>query len=213
MRRAARLVVLAIALATAPSAGAPKDANDANDSLDEADELDERDGDTAGDRRAEPALPSPAVQVAAPPIREVLTAAYTSAGLDEDRSRSWSRRARLAGLVPWLSVRTGRDTRWQDLDPEVDRDTTIEVRATWRLDRLVFDGRELQVASIRAAHRRERRRLASQVIQAYFAWRRLASAARVEPRWASRAEQATAELDALTDGWFSREVARIGRRR
>lgn len=209
MRRAARLVVLAIVLATAPSAGAP---NDANDSLDEADDLDDRDGDPAGDRR-EPDLPSPAVQVAAPPIREVLTAAYTSAGLDEDRSRSWSRRARLAGLVPLLSVRTGRDTRWQDLDPEVDRDTTIEVRATWRLDRLVFDGRELQVASIRAAHRRERRRLASQVIQAYFAWRRLTSAARVEPRWASRAEQATAELDALTDGWFSREVARIGRRR
>jgi hypothetical protein len=71
----------------------------------------------------------------------------------------------------------------------------LEVRATWRLDRLVFDGRELQASSIEAARRRERRGLASRVIRAYFAWRRAASP--------GHREETAAELDALTDGWFS----------
>ncbi|HEU0031811.1 MAG TPA: hypothetical protein VFQ53_14335 [Kofleriaceae bacterium] len=142
----------------------------------------------------------------APSIGAVLAAAYASAGLDRDPSRSWIRRARLAGLVPWLTVRTGRDTSWQDNDPDVDHGLALEVRATWRLDRLVFDSRELQVASIDAARRRERRRLASRVIRAYFTWRRAAGHAS-DPAAAVRADEAAAELDALTDGAFSEALA------
>ena len=138
-----------------------------------------------------------------PAVTEVLSAAYRAAGLDRDPSRGWIRRARLGGLVPWVTVRTGRDTSWQDNDPDVDHGMALEVRATWRLDRLVFDGRELQVASVAAARRRERRRLASRVIRTYFAWRRA-------PVGSSRAEEAAAELDALTDGWFSETFAGHG---
>jgi hypothetical protein len=141
----------------------------------------------------------PKRRVDGPPIAGVLAAAYTAAGLDRDLSRGWIRRARLAGLVPWISVRTGRNTSWETSAPEVDYGVAIEVRATWRLDRLVFDGRELQVASVEAARRRERRRLASRVIRAYFAWRRASE--RFGGR--DRADEAAAELDALTDGWFS----------
>jgi hypothetical protein len=148
----------------------------------------------------------PRRRVDGPPIAEVLRAAYASAGLDRDLSRGWIRRARLAGLVPWISVRTGRNTRWETSAPEVDYGVAIEVRATWRLDRLVFDGRELQVASVEAARRRERRRLASRVIRAYFAWRR-ASERLGGPGARDRADEAAAELDALTDGWFSDAVA------
>jgi len=140
--------------------------------------------------------------VRGPAIAEVLSAAYGAAGLDRDPTRGWIRRARLAGLVPWVTVRTGRDTSWQDNDPDIDHGLALEVRATWRLDRLVFDGRELQVASIEAARRRERRRLASRVIRTYFAWRRAAGRA-PQPGGGSRADEAAAELDALTDGWFS----------
>ena len=150
--------------------------------------------------------------MAGPSIGEVLSAAYRAAGLDRDPARGWIRRARVAGLVPSLTVRTGRNTSWQELDPDVDRGTTLEVRATWRLDRLVFDGRELQVASIEAARRRERRRLASHVIRAYFHWQRAASAAAADPRWSLRAEEAAADLDALTDGWFAGELPRAQRR-
>jgi len=157
--------------------------------------------------------PEPAARVPGPPVGEVLAAAYRAAGLDRDPARGWIRRARVAGLIPSVSVRTGRNASWQDLDPEVDRGTAIEVRATWRLDRLLFDGRELQVASIEAARRRERRQLAGRVIRAYFHWQRMAGAAAAQPRWASRAAEAAAELDALTDGWFSDQLAQPPPRR
>lgn len=157
--------------------------------------------------RDEPPLPTVRVIIVGPPIGKVLAAAYATAGLDTSPIRSWNRRARLGGLVPWVSVRSGRNTSWQVApDPDIDHGMTIEVRATWRLDRLVFDGRELQAASIDAARRRERRRLASHVIRRYFEWRRAAEAASVQSRWQSRAEEAAAELDALTEGWFSDEL-------
>lgn len=137
--------------------------------------------------------------VDAPSVKDVLAAAYRTAGLDGDVGRGFARRARLAGLVPMVSVRTGRDSSWRDSDPDVARGMVIDVRATWRLDRLVFDGRELQAVSLEAARRRERRRLASQVIELYFRWKRAARAS-------GGAEEAAAALDDLTAGWFSEEV-------
>lgn len=146
----------------------------------------------------------------APKIGAVLAAAYAAAGLDHDPGRGWVRRTRLAGLIPWLTVRTTRDTSWQDTQSEVGHGTTLEVRATWRLDRLLFDGHELQVANLEAARRRERMRLSSHVIRAYFAWRRALTGERhaSDDRTASAIAETTAELDALTDGWFSEELAR-----
>jgi hypothetical protein len=148
-------------------------------------------------------------------ISAVLSAAYATAGLDHDPGGSWIRRTRLAGLVPWLTVRTARDTSWQDEHSEVGHGTSFEVRATWRLDRLLFDSHELQVASIEAARRRERRRLATRVIRSYFAWRRAVSVAAGahDDRATVRVAETTAELDALTDGWFSDEVSRLRRGR
>lgn len=138
-------------------------------------------------------------RLAAPPIASVLVAAYRTAGLDRDPGKGFVRRARLAGLVPMLSVRAGTNTSWHvEDDPNIGRGTSYEARATWRLDRLVFDGRELQVAAMNASRRRERRRLANRVIRAYFTWRR-ATMARAEVR----SEEAAAELDAMTDGWFT----------
>jgi outer membrane protein TolC len=146
--------------------------------------------------------------VRAPAISAVLASAYSAAGLDRDPKDSWLLRARLGGLVPWVTVRTTRDTSWQDDSSEVGHGTTLELRATWRLDRLVFDAKELQVAAVEAARRRERRRLASRVIRAYFTWRRAASIVGGDDRVATRVAEAAAELDALTDGWFSEQLAR-----
>lgn len=133
-----------------------------------------------------------------PSIADVVAAAYRASGLAHDLGPGFARRARLGGLVPWLTVRGGTDTSWHREDPDVLRGNSFEVRATWRLDRLVFDGRELQVAAMNAARRRERRRLSNRVIRAYFTWRRATMA-----RAPLRAEEAAAELDAMTDGWFS----------
>ncbi len=163
-----------------------------------------------GDSAAAPPFPV-LLGMRAPAVARVLTAAYAAAGLDREPARGWVRRARLAGLVPLLTVRTGRNSRWQDDGPAVTHGTAVEVRATWHLDRLVFDGRELQVASIEAGRRRERVQLASRVIRTYFAWRRTAAAAAAHPAASWRAEQAAAELDALTDGWFSEELVGVRR--
>jgi hypothetical protein len=192
-----------LALAPLPAAAGPRDDPDRDR---------DRDAEPGPDEAREPGgedEPAPATAAgtaAGPEVAAVVAAAYRAAGLHRTPGRSWSRRARLAGLVPWVTVRMGRNTSWQDLDPEVDRGMTVDVRATWRLDRLVFDGRELQAASIEAARRRERRQLASGVVRAYFRWQRLASAAAGQPRLASRAAEAAAELDALTDGWFSEQL-------
>jgi hypothetical protein len=169
----------------------------------------------AGSDQAAPdaVLAAPRVPVTGPSIDAVLSAAYTAAGLDRDPGRSWIRRARVAGLLPWVAVRTARNTSWHDEDSEVGHGESLEVRATWRLDRLLFDSHELQIASIQAARRRERRGLATQVIRSYVAWRRAAEGASAagDDRMTGPAAEAAAELDALTDGWFSNEILRLQR--
>ena len=141
-----------------------------------------------------------------PTVDDVVAAAYAAAGLATDPARGWIRRGRWSALIPWLTVRAGRDTTWQDNDPAIGRSQTYEVRATWRLDRLAFDARELQVASIEAARRREKRRLAARVIRVYFTWLRAHRATAADARWGLHAAESEAELDALTDGAFTREL-------
>jgi hypothetical protein len=196
---AALAAVALLALAPRAAAASPGDDDD------------DRDAPGDGDPDEAPAAPPASPHAPGPAVAEVLAAAYRAAGLDRRPGRGWVRRARMAGLVPSVSVRTGRNTRWQDLDPGINRGTTIDARATWRLDRLVFDGRELQIANIEASRRRERRQLASRVVRAYFRWQRLAAAATAQPRHAARAAEAAAELDALTDGWFTDALARARR--
>jgi hypothetical protein len=200
-----------------PANAAQLRSNDAKpasaDDLDEPIDVNEAGGGTTGDAPGHAlgdALITPRIPVAGPSIAATLSAAYAAAGLDHDPSQSWIRRARIGGLVPWVTVRTTRDTSWQDGQSEVGHGTTLELRATWRLDRLVFDGRELQVAAIEAARRRERRRLANRVIRSYFTWRRAAEAAldTADDRVMIRVAETTAELDALTEGWFSDELSR-----
>ncbi|MGE0551214.1 MAG: hypothetical protein AB7O24_17245 [Kofleriaceae bacterium] len=177
-----------------------------SDDSDDASELGE------GDELAQPVLDPLAIGSprAAPSIARVLAAAYAAAGLDRSPSRGWTRRARLASLAPWVSVRWGWDASWQDTEPDVDRGTVLDVRATWRLDRLVFDGRELQAASIEAARRRERAALSSRVIRSYFVWLRAGGGdARRTP--GLPALEAHAILDDATGGWFSEELQRLRR--
>lgn len=211
MRAAAIMMVLLIlrSIGAAAPGSATARAGDPAPGGRGADRADEADGVSADPDDVE--LSGARVPVIGPSVGAVLSAAYATAGLDHDPAGSWSRRARLAGLVPWVTVRTARNTSWQDEHSEVGHGTNLEVRATWRLDRLLFDSHELQVSAIEAARRRERGRLATRVIRSYFAWRRAAGVAlgAGDDRVAARTAEATAELDALTDGWFSRELLRL----
>ncbi|CAN5776648.1 hypothetical protein BH11MYX2_BH11MYX2_38410 [soil metagenome] len=80
----------------------------------------------------------------------------------------------------------------------------------------MFEGRELQVVSLEAARRRERRKLGQQVVRVYFTWKRAVRAAGMaggDTEGAlARAEESAAERDDLTGGWFSEhlEAARKG---
>lgn len=138
-----------------------------------------------------------------PPVAEVVAAAYRANGLDADRDRgsSWRWRTRMAGLVPVLTVRDGRDATWRDIsDPTIGYVSIMSVSATWRLDRLVFDANELRISAIEAARHRERRRIAAQVIHAYYGWLHAVDA--------GEREEDAAVLDAFTDGWFSEMCAK-----
>jgi len=152
-----------------------------------------------------------------PSVRDTIDAALRHAGLAAHPEASLRRRARLAAALPTLTVQAGRDTSWNEANPgarvvgEIDQKETYEARATWRLDRLVFDGSELRVASLAQQRARARAALAAQVTALYYKRR----TAQVELLWHPPdtiedqvrreliLEELTAQLDALTGGWWA----------
>jgi hypothetical protein len=153
-----------------------------------------------------------AIARAEPRVADVIDAATRHAGLDGDPGRGMRRRARLAGLAPWITVRTARDYDWtaDDHDPTVDHGQIYEVRATWRLDRLVFDSAEPRIAALDTSRSRARRDLARHVIALYFKRQRLRRQASLPLDEDEAADVAidlaevTAELDHLTGGRFAK---------
>jgi hypothetical protein len=86
----------------------------------------------------------------------------------------------------------------------------LELRLTWRLDRLVFAGDEPMLERLRLERLDARSRLATRTLETLFTWQR----AKVEEGRAEsgspemiqaqvRAAEAQATLDVLTAGWFS----------
>ena len=148
----------------------------------------------------EVAAPTPPVTWRPPPVARVVAVALARAGLDQAAGAALGRRARWAGLAPWLTVRTLHRRSWTEEEPGLDRGDTLELRATWRLDRLVFDDAEVRARSIDDGRAKARRELARLVIRLYHRWLRLATSGADA---LTRAEL-EAELDDLTAGWFGR---------
>jgi hypothetical protein len=112
--------------------------------------------------------------------------------------------------VPWISIRAGRDDSWRDItDPTLAHVNVFDVHATWHFDRLVFDPNEIRITAIDVSRRRERRHVAALVIQTYFDWLAVRAAAIQAPRLIMRAAELAADLDAITDGWFSQAIAKV----
>ncbi len=150
-----------------------------------------------------------------PAVREVVAAALRHAGLDGAPERGMRRRARLAAALPTLSIKAARDTSWVEADGarvvgDVEQSEVLEARASWRLDRLVFDGAELRVAALAQQRARARAALAAQVTALFYKRR----AAQLEALWSEpesveaeirrdlALEELSAQLDALTGGWW-----------
>ena len=156
-----------------------------------------------------------------PAVREAVAAAVKHAGLGGRPEAGMKRRARLAAALPTLSLKVGRDTAWAETDAtamvvgDVEHDMVLEARATWRLDRLMFDDTELRVASLSQQRAKARAAVAAQTTSLFYKRR----AAQVEALWhppetieeAVRRElvldELTAQLDALTGGWWAQQTA------
>jgi hypothetical protein len=146
-----------------------------------------------------------------PSVRDLQRAAAHVAEVHPELVRSWMRRAGKAALMPSVRVRVGRglveltrDTITAPLSSMTDN-WTVEVEATWALDRLVFDRNELRVsreAQRLAGHREE---LLTRVAQLYYARRRLQVDAVLQPDAPAAVdrgleiEELTAVLDGLTN--------------
>jgi hypothetical protein len=179
-----------------------------------------------------PAAAEPPTRLRPPPpdaeigcLVEARARAVEAALAEPERARSYVVRAGRAAWLPELRLRIERRTgRSESLDLEptsststgplgVDtaNDVRYEARATWDLSRLVFSPDEM-AAGFQALRMADmRREIESQVNRLYFERRRLL----VEPpptrsstadhaRRAVRVEELDAELDALSDGAFSR---------
>lgn len=139
----------------------------------------------------------------APSLREVQRAARGHAGLDEDVR--WRRRARLAGLLPWVTVRGARALDWDDeryavVPEEVGNRVLFEARLSWRLDRLLYEPAEPRLAGLEREVARARTALDEEVTLLYFRWRRAELAALDEPEKRLDADEAWALLDLRTGG-------------
>jgi hypothetical protein len=145
-------------------------------------------------------------------VRELARAAVRAAGLAEDRVPGWRYRARLAGLVPIVSSRYGRNSSWKEVnDPTLANTNMFDVRATWQLERLMFDPNELRIDAIDVSRRREKRRVEQLAIHSYYAWLGARELASRSSAWQMRADELAADLDAITGGWFAQALAQVKR--
>jgi hypothetical protein len=163
--------------------------------------------------------------------RRATVVALSVAGAASDRRRldSQSTRARLSAALPELRLRAQRSTdqalRWAPTSDDPYRvtqadgaGTTLEVSATFHLERLLFSREELVVERLRAQAGQERLKLEQRVLGAVlglFRARELgcAEGAEQETRTQQRVRslELFAELDVLTAGWFSEQAPHFGR--
>jgi hypothetical protein len=169
--------------------------------------------------------PSPAALLVAPALaRACVAAAWRASGLgsDDERIDSIVARSRTSALLPDARIRamrlltdTSRTTTLATTDgtnyyDALGANLVLELRLTWRLDRLVFAGDEPTLERLRIERRDARTHLATRTLEVLFAWQRAAitlrqavvgSSEQIEAQL--RMGETEATLDVLTGGWFS----------
>ncbi len=162
--------------------------------------------------------------------RACVRAAFRAAGLlGDDWCDSLAARARESAALPELRLRVARTTdesgRLTYLDEENPRYATtgsathwLEGRLSFRLDRILFADEELPIERLRLERAEMRSRIAAKVVKALADWQRAIAIGALpglssEERIVAQAAEleASASLDAWTDGWFSSHASRGGR--
>ena len=126
-------------------------------------------------------------RLAAPQLaRKCVAAAWRTAGLGADDARidALISRSRASALLPETRLRAMR--LWDDASHATTLATTddtsyydaiganlvLEVRLTWRLDRLLYAGDEPTLERVRLERQDARARVAARTLEALFAWQR-----------------------------------------
>jgi hypothetical protein len=182
-----------------------------------------------------PATPAPATQAPAPPAkvvelvppafaRDCVSAALQTSGLGVDdaridalvsraRASAWLPETRMRAMRLWDSANnatTLATTDTANFYDAVGANLVLELRLTWRLDRLLYAGDEGTLERVRLERLDARTRLATRTLEVLFTWERATLEARQatsgspeEQSARLRASEAQATLDVMTAGWFS----------
>jgi hypothetical protein len=205
---------------------------------DDAEQKEEKEAEAAAEPEAPPvekrAAPRPPRVIAARTLlslaRQSVVQALQKAGLPRDRLKldGLASRSRASAALPELRLRVARsDDEALRLTPTSDdpyryslaggTDLLLEATATWRLDRLLFADEEVALMRLRVERDKAEAVIAQRTLARLFAWRRALEKSRDESAEAeARAEaaleawEAHAELDVLTDGWFSERLQELG---
>ena len=166
-----------------------------------------------------------------PPIKLVQQVAMRYASLNPEVFQSMRARSRTQALLPQLTVRATQDddresrslTRYgensnpQDISATrtVGDDLQLYAEARWKLNEMIFNYQETAVMRENRYSAKERQKLLQTVTQVYFERKRalikLSQGKGGDPTLAVlKIEQMNAELDALTGGWFSDQLALVG---
>jgi hypothetical protein len=181
------------------------------------------------------APPAPATQAPAPPAkvvelvppafaRDCVSAALQTSGLGVDdaridalvsraRASAWLPETRMRAMRLWDSANnatTLATTDTANFYDAVGANLVLELRLTWRLDRLLYAGDEGTLERVRLERLDARTRLATRTLEVLFTWERATLEARQatsgspeEQSARLRASEAQATLDVMTSGWFS----------
>jgi hypothetical protein len=176
-----------------------------------------------------PVEPSPARKPEAEPVppklaRSCVAAALRASGLGVDDARldalmtraresAWFPEARMRAMRLWTDaahVTTLATTDTPNFYDAVGANLVLELRLTWRLDRLLYSGEESAIERVRLERQDARARLATHVLEVLFAWQRAVieeteaiAGTREEAEARLRIAETEATLDVLTAGWFS----------
>jgi competence ComEA-like helix-hairpin-helix protein len=166
-----------------------------------------------------------------PTVREVQQAALDYVRAHPEVIDSWRLRARTNAILPEFRARFDYDidddlaTRFNADEgstetKEDDRAYQMEFRATWDLNRLVFEPLELATTreAVRLANLRDR--VLDEVTRRFFERRRLQVDMELNPptdvsdavRKELRVQELTADIDSLTGGWYGRTLEKSGTR-
>jgi hypothetical protein len=173
----------------------------------------------------------PASPISPTMARECVRAALHAARLDTDEERmdALAAKARASAWLPETRMRamrlidtTLRTTALTTTDGVNYYDTAganlvLEVRLTWRLDRILYSGDEPTLERLRLEREQARSHVATRAVEALFAWQRAEAdheqanpGSREEVEARLRVVEARTVLDVMTDGWFTERGSATG---